>query len=171
MKWKEILILIFHLWRIRQRYYEFEQPEEEHNSLFGYSKRIASIAPQLMCVVRKRVDKSQTLKPIIQSVFALAKAITKAMKNKGLLISYIVITDVDYYRLRKLVFSMCSLNIRWTERICWKSCNWPRIIWDGFSSCEMATNARHLQFVVICNHPSTNWKEISILCWIKVFRL
>ena len=63
---------------------EFENAEKEHNSIFGYSKRIACIGHYLACVIRKCIDNSKanvTSNPqhIIQSALRLVRAINPAL--------------------------------------------------------------------------------------------
>lgn len=67
---------------------DFEESEKEHFEIFGYEKRIPCIAHKLMCVVRKIIDGSKTLKPIITSATKLVKSFTQSGVNKELLLKY-----------------------------------------------------------------------------------
>lgn len=67
---------------------EFDRLEEDHNSVFSSSKRLGCIAHQIACVMRKCVDKSSFIRPIVISAFKLVKAITKSTLNKELLLKY-----------------------------------------------------------------------------------
>lgn len=61
---------------------EFDHLEEDQSNTFGYAKRLPCIAHQLTCVVRKCIDKSASLQPIIRSACRLVKAINQSMQKK-----------------------------------------------------------------------------------------
>lgn len=67
---------------------QFENAERDHNAYFDYSKRVSCIAHQVTCVIRKCVDGSSKLSPIIKAAIKLIKAITKSGNNKQLLLHY-----------------------------------------------------------------------------------
>lgn len=67
---------------------EFDKLEQDHNEIFGYAKRIPCIAHQLTCVVRKCIDQSKLLQPVIKAALRLVEAITKSTLKKELLLRY-----------------------------------------------------------------------------------
>jgi len=67
---------------------EYDNLEEEHNTTFGYAKRVSCIMHQIARVIRKCVDGSVVLRPIIRAAFQLVKTICRSRIYKESLLQY-----------------------------------------------------------------------------------